>query len=83
MTARTNAILPDAFAGFGCKFIALGFTADCIQKWVFLSAGKSQTAASGAKRTFAEKLCELSANRQHHSISLLDGAKRSDLARTV
>jgi hypothetical protein len=40
------------------------------------------TTAPGAKRTFAEKLCQLSANRQHHSISSL-GPKRSDLARTV
>lgn len=36
----------------------------------------------GAMRTFAEELCQLSANGQHHSISLL-GPKRSDLARTV
>jgi hypothetical protein len=38
--------------------------------------------AVGAKRTFAEKLCQLTANRQHHSISSLDGPKRSDLTRT-
>jgi hypothetical protein len=49
MTARTNAILPDAFAGFGCKFIALGFTADCIQKWVFLSAGKRPLLAQSGR----------------------------------
>jgi hypothetical protein len=31
----------------------------------------------GAKRTFAEKLCQLGANRQHHSISSLDGPREA------
>src|ERR1700682_1110184 len=35
----------------------------------------SRPAASGAKRTFSEKLCQLSTNRQHHSIRSLGPMK--------
>jgi len=41
------------------------------------------TTAISAKRTFAGKLCQQIANRHHHSISALDGPKRSDLAPCV